>query len=260
MQKFSIKNRKGLKMVVVVKIPEKPIGLAFTMHGLGGFKEQPHVQAVADVFYDNNFTSVLFDTTNTFGESEGDYQDATVEQYYQDFEDLVSWAENQAWYQKPFLIAGHSLGGYSVVRFAETYPELIKGLFAFAPFISGKMSIESRNCFMPEELNEWKKTGFQIKQSESKPGVIKKLPWSHMEERQKHDLMPNISKITMPILIVVGEKDTSIPPNHQKILFEAIPSKNKKMVIVPGAPHTFRETEHLNQLKEIFNNWLKKLN
>ncbi len=259
MEKITIKNRKGLNMVVVVKIPENPVGLAFTMHGLGGFKEQPHIQTIADVFYNANFISVLFDTTNTFGESEGDYQNATVEQYYQDFEDLISWAKNQSWYQQPFFIAGHSLGGYSVVRFAETYPELLKGVFAFAPFISGKMSIESRNRFIPEELAEWKKTGFQIKKSESKPDVIKKLPWSHMEERQKHDLMPNISKITMPILIVVGEKDTSIPPDHQKVLFDAIIGNNKEMFIVPNAPHTFREPEHLNQLKEIFSNWLKKI-
>ena len=73
MEKFTIKNRKGLNMVIVVKIPENPVCLAFTMHGLGGFKEQPHIQTLADVFYNANFTSVLFDTTNTFGESEGDY-------------------------------------------------------------------------------------------------------------------------------------------------------------------------------------------
>lgn len=259
MQKFTIKNRKGLNMVVVVNTSEKPVGLAFTMHGLGGFKEQPHIKLLADIFYDNNFTSVLFDTTNTFGESEGNYENATVEQYYQDFEDLISWAKSQSWYQQPFFIAGHSLGGYSVTRFAETYPELVKGVFAFAPFISGEMSIEARERFMPEELAEWKKTGFQIKQSESKPGLLKKLPWSHMEERQKHNLMPNVSKITMPILIVVGEKDTSIPPDHQKVLFDAIPTKNKEMFIVSGAPHTFREPEHLSQLKEIFSNWLKKI-
>ena len=258
-EKFKIKNRKGLEIVGIVSVMENPKGLAFTMHGLGGFKEQPHIQMLADVFYDANFTSVLFDTTNTFGESEGDYQNATVEQYYQDFEDVVSWAKSQSWYQEPFFIAGHSLGGYSVVRFAETYPELLKGVFAFAPFISGKMSIEACNRFMPEELSHWKKTGFIDKQSESKPGLIKRLPWSHMEERLKHDLLLNVSKITIPILIVVGEKDTSIPPDHEKVLFDAISSSRKEMHIVGGAPHTFRKPEHLAELKDIFRKWLGKL-
>jgi pimeloyl-ACP methyl ester carboxylesterase len=258
-EKFTIKNRKGLKMVVVIKIPEKPTGLAFIMHGLGGFKEQPHIQVVANSFYGANFISVLFDTTNSIGESEGDYQKATIEQYYQDFEDLISWSKNQPWYQEPFFIAGHSLGGYSVVRFAETYPELIRGLFAFAPLVSGEMSMEAHNRFFPEETAKWKKTSFMEKKSESKPGLIKILPWSHMEERLKHNLIPNISKIKMPILIVVGEKDTAIPPDHQKVLFDAIINDNKEMFVVSGAPHTFRDTEHLTQLKNIFDNWLREI-
>jgi len=33
----------------------------------------------------------------------------------------------------------------------------------------------------------------------------------------------------------------------------------KEFHIIKGAPHTFREPEHLNELKEVFNNWLKKL-
>ena len=42
------------------------------MHGLGGFKEQPHIRAFAEAFTVKNFTVVTFDAANTFGESEGD--------------------------------------------------------------------------------------------------------------------------------------------------------------------------------------------
>jgi hypothetical protein len=36
---------------------------------------------------------VLFDTTHSFGESGGNYEDATTTQYYQDLEDVISWAK-----------------------------------------------------------------------------------------------------------------------------------------------------------------------
>ena len=251
-EKFRIKNRKDLEIVGIVSTPKNPRGLAFTMHGLGGFKEQPHIMALMDVFLENGYVVVNFDTTDSFGESGGDYQNATVKQYYQDLEDVISWAKSQSWYKEPFFIAGHSLGGYSVTRFAQTYQKLVKGVFAFAPFISGEMSIEARNRFAPAELSQWKEIGFIDKKAESKPGLIKRLPWSHMEERLKHNLMTNVSKLTMPILIVVGEKDASIPPDHQKVFFDAIPSNKKEMFVVEVAPHTFREPEHLEKLKNIF--------
>ena len=258
MQKLFIKNRKNQKIAVVVNIPEKPVGIAFVMHGLSGYKEQLSIQVAADVFYKQDLVSVIFDTTNTFGESEGDYEKATAEQYYQDLEDVISWSKSQDWYQEPFFVSGESFGGYCATRFAETYPGLVKGLFAFAPFISGKTSEEAHKRFASEEFAEWEKTGWLCKPSSSKPGLIKKLPWSHMEERYKHDLMLNVSKITAPVLLVVGEKDTSIPPYQQKVLFDAINSE-KEMVIVSGAPHNFKKEDDLNTLKIILTKWIKKV-
>jgi fermentation-respiration switch protein FrsA (DUF1100 family) len=94
--------------------------------------------------------------------------------------------------------------------------------------------------------------------SKSKPGLIKRLPWSHMEERLKHDLLPNASKLTMPVLFVVGENDKACTSGSQQALYDVVPGP-KEMNIVSGAPHTFRNPEHLTQLKTIFNNWLKKI-
>lgn len=253
-----IQNRRGLPLSVLVETPENPKGLAFVMHGLGGFKEQVHIQAIADVFLGEGYTTVRFDATHANGESGGRYEDATMEGYYQDLDFVVSWAATQPWYQKPFFLAGHSLGGYSVLQYAENYaPELVKGVFSFAPVVSGKYSHEAANQFFPEETKNWKETGWKTRISESKPGVVMRLPWSHMEERLKHDLLRDASKLTMPILIVVGDEDKSCTPESQQVLYDAIPGK-KQLVIVPGAPHTFREPEHLAQLKEAVSSWLKE--
>ncbi|MFZ2072406.1 MAG: alpha/beta fold hydrolase [Minisyncoccia bacterium] len=261
MQKFYIKNRKGLNMVGNILVPENPKGLSFVLHGLGGFKEQLQIKALADTLFKNSFIVVNFDATNSIGESDGKYQDATMQNHYEDLVDVINWAETQSWCKEPFVLAGHSLGGYAVARYAEEFSKKVKAVFPFAAVFSGKDSFEASNKFNKEELKKWEETGWKIKIGRSKPGLEMKLPWSHMEERLKHDLKPNADKINMPILFVVGENDTSCPPDQQKKFFDLLSENtNKEFYIIKGMSHTPREEEYLNKLKEIFDNWLKRLN
>src|SRR3990172_5193273 len=128
MQKVFIKNRRGLKISVLVETAENQKGLAFVMHGLGGYKEQPHLETIAKLFKENGYTVVRFDTTNTIGESEGNFEDATITNYYEYLEDVIKWSGTQKWYMEPFVLVGHSLGGISTALFAENYPEKVKAL------------------------------------------------------------------------------------------------------------------------------------
>lgn len=257
---FKIKNRKSLVMVGKILKPDNPIGLSFVMHGLGGYKEELHIDLIANTLFKNNYIVINFDATNSKGESEGKYENATMKFHYEDLVDIINWAKSQTWYKEPFIIAGHSMGGYAVARYAEEFPLEVKAVFPFGAVFSGKDIFETYKKFRPEELKDWEETGWTHRTSKSKPEFEMKLPWSHMEERLKHDLKPMVSKITMPILFVVGENDNSCPPSDQKKFYDLLPEDTtKEFHIVKGVGHVFREPEHLNELKEIFNNWLKKI-
>ncbi len=247
-----IKNRNNKKISVIVEENSNAKGLVFVMHGLGGFKEQPHIQTFADVFFENGFTVVLFDATHTFGESEGDYADATTTNYYEDLEDVINWAKTQSWYKEPFWLVGHSLGGISTALYAERHPEKVKALAPTATVVSGKLSLETKK----DNLEEWKKTGWKIEPGNSVPGGIKKLKWSEMEDRMKYDLLPEVHKLAMPVLLIVGDLDKSTPIEHQKILFDKLPGK-KEMHVIKNSQHTFRNPEHLIEIKNIFDRWIK---
>lgn len=256
MEKISIKNRKNQNIVVFLEKQENQKGLAFVMHGLGGFKEQPHIKIFADSFKEQGCTVVRFDTTNTLGESDGTYEDATITNYYEDLEDVIKWAGEHSWYQEPFYLAGHSLGGISVALYAENFPEKVKGLAPISTVVSGELSLQTRRN--KERAKEWRKSGWLIEESNSKPGVIKKLKWSHMEDRLKYDLLPEAGKLTMPVLLIVGEEDESTPVEHQKILFEKLPTE-KELHIIKTAPHTFRDQNHLQEIKDIFTKWIAQI-
>lgn len=252
MQKLLFQNRKGEKIAVIIEEVPNQKGLAFVMHGLGGFKEQPHIETFANAFKEKGYTAIRFDATNTFGESDGNYEKATITNYYEDLEDVLEWAKSQKWYQEPYVLSGHSLGGICTALYAEKYPEKVKALAPISTVVSGKLSSEKENT------EQWQKTGWLIKESTSKPGVIKRLPWSHMEDRLKYDLLPNAVKLTMPVLMIVGENDTSTFPKHQQILFDKLPGK-KELHIIKGAEHTFREQAHLDEIKEIFLKWIEEI-
>src|SRR3989344_4939622 len=248
-----IKNRKGQKISVIAEGEENKNGLVFVMHGLGGFKEQPHIQAMAETFLENRYTAVRFDTTNTFGESGGKYEDATITSYYADLEDVIKWAESQQWYKEPFVLAGHSLGGICTALFAENFPEKVKALAPISTVVSGKLSLETDKH--RGVVEGWKKTGWLEEKSVSKPGVVKSLPWSHMEDRIRYDLLPNVKKLSMSVLMVVGDKDAATPPEHQKILFSALTGP-KEFHVIKGSGHSFRKKEEIVELKKMFSEWI----
>ena len=256
MTKTTIKNRHGLKIVTLLEKAESPQGLAIVLHGLGGFKEQDHIETFAQAFKDANYTVLRYDSTRAFGESEGKYEDATTTSYYEDLEEVVNLAKEQDWYIEPLILAGHSLGAMVSVLYAQKKPQEVKAIAPISVVISRKLLLEAFDN--PEYQKKWKKQGYIEEPSISRPGELKKLNWSFMEDSMKYNMMPEVEKLTMPALLIVGEKDSSTPPKHQKILFDKLPGK-KELHIIRDAPHTFREKEHLDEIKQIFKNWLEKI-
>ena len=107
-------------------------------------------------------------------------------------------------------------------------------------------------------MKEWRKTGWNIRESKSQPGLIKKLKWAYAEDKMKYDLLLQVDRLAMPVLLIVGDKDDATPPEHQKILFDKLSGK-KEMHIIEGASHTFRGENYLKEIKDIFLKWNDKL-
>ena len=253
--KLFIKNRKGQKLATVLELVGDSRGLAFIMHGLGGFKEQPHIRAFAEAFLSQKYSVVTFDTANTLGESEGTIEEASITSYYQDLEDIIAWAREQEWYREPFILVGHSLGGICVGLYAANFPRRVKALAPISTVVSGQLS---RDNMPKEELDNWEKSGWLVKESNSKPGFFRRIPWSEMKDRLQYDLLSRANQLTMPTLLIVGEKDHTTPLAHQELLFTELPGK-KELHVIKDGEHTFRQKEQLQEIKKIINKWIETL-
>lgn len=255
MEKQTITNRKGQRIVVLVEEAKNPKGLAIIIHGLSGNKEQSHIATFAEAFREKGYTVLRFDTTNTFGESEGEFKNATVTSYYKDLEDVTDWAKTQKWYIEPFILVGHSIGGLSSLLYAEKYPYKIKGLAPISTVISGELT---KQALSEKAFKDWQKTGWRTEKSSTSPTGIKEIPWSYMIDLLRHNGLQNANKLTMPVLLIVGDKDMGTPYKHQKLLYDKLPGR-KEIHIIKNAPHTFKEQEQLEEIKHLFLTWIDTL-
>lgn len=250
-----IKNRKGLKIVVLIDKAEKQKGISFLMHGFGGVKEHPLLEEISKILIDNGYTTIRFDATNSIGESDGRLEDGTVTGYFNDLDDVISWAKSQNWYQEPFIMAGHSLGGYCVAVFAANNPEKVKSIILFSCFISGKLFQETDE--IRPILKEWKERGVREWESSSSPGIIKRSKYDFIEDSLNHDIFKFVDKIKRPVLLIAGEKDTTVPVEYQKSLADKL--DNKEFYIIKDSDHNLKNKEKSQEINNIINEWLRKL-
>jgi len=240
--------------VGLLEKPEGEIkGTAVLQHGWGGNKEKPTMQAIKEGFHKAGFQTFNFDSTNSFGESDGDYEKSTLGLHWEDLEDVVRWAQEQDWFSKPLALSGHSKGGYAVVRYAEEYPNEIDYLVPVAPVVSGKLSFEASNKRDPEALRKWKEEGVKVSERDEN---MKRKHWFQMEERLQHDLMPNADKVMMPTLFIVGSEDESCPAGHIQQLCDVLGAEDKSLYIIEGAPHSYYEKSEQDECTKIIADWL----
>ncbi len=229
------------------------------MHGSGGTKDQPHIRAMVEAFLEAGYGVVSFDTTHTIGESEGEYEDATLTNYYADLVDVIEWSAGQSYYTEPFVLCGHSLGGIAVALFAEKHSKKVRALAPIFTVISGALSLAAVTLFPDTHINltKWQRDGVRVSLSHDGK-VEKRLKWAYVEDRSKYDLLPEVNALTMPVLMIVGERDHITPPVHQQILFDKLAGK-KELHIIPGALHGFHEAHEQRQLKALFRSWITKI-
>lgn len=256
--KHELKNRHGLRIVGDLEKPKGEIrGTFIVQHGWGGNRNKVTIQTVKNALLDAGFQTFNFDSTHSFGESDGDFEQSTMTTFRDDFIDVTHWAQQQDWFIGPLGVSGHSKGGYAAVYYAEQFPDTVKYIVSIAPVVSGELSFEAYKKYRPDELNQWKSAG--VLERVGKDGNIKRQHWRQMEERLNHNLLPDAGAITMPTLFIVGSEDQSCPPDHVQMLFDAIPSAQKNFHLIPDAPHSFYEKTEQDECARAITDWLTSI-
>lgn len=253
--KSQVNNSNGLKIAVEVEGDLTSDKLVFITHGLSGSKDQPHIIGMREAFVNEGYTVVSFDTTYSFGESEGDPVNATATSYISDLEDVIAWAEQQEWYKEPFALAGHSLGGISSLVYASKHPNKVSTIFPMSTVVSGKLWHEIQD---PEYLKGWKEKGYYFKESQSMPGRSGNVGYGLAEDLLNYDALEFATDIKCPVLLLVGSEDEGTTPKMHQLLHDKL-GGSKELHIVEGMEHTPRNQQEIDEMKKVIKDWLNKL-
>lgn len=255
--KTTIQNRHGLNILtkyLECTVPSHK--LAIIQHGFSGSMAEPHIQAFCQTYLDNNYNVLMLDCTNSFNDADGDVEDNTIQTHYEDLEDVIKWASTQEWYAEPFALAGHSLGGLSIITYAQKYPDKASSLFPAATVISGK-HLEEANLFRsPKAYEAFKSSGKMEIECSYKENVTSHRPYSWIETMWDWNALDYAADIKCPTLLVVGSEDGGTPPEHQKLFYDKL-NVAKEMHIVDGVDHCY--VGKVDMVCEHLNNWLKTL-
>jgi dipeptidyl aminopeptidase/acylaminoacyl peptidase len=148
------------------------------------------------------------------------------------------------------------LGSACSIIFTVDYPDKVMALAPTSAFLSGSTFIESLD---EEAVNDWKRVGYREEKSTSKPGLVKRYNWSLAEDLPRHELLDASTKIEVPVLLLVGSEDDVTLLATPQQLYDGLAMENTELHLVNGSRHTFVEPQHLQEIKEIMSNWIKKL-
>ena len=251
----TIKNRRGVEIVLTVDSVKKSRGTVIIENGLGETRQGANLTALAEAANRANFNAVRFDPANTGGASEGSLSYALPSNYYQDMEDVVHWVWADKTFSKPLYLAGHSLGAMSAASYAINYPNRVAGLVLISTAVSGKSQFEwlyRRNSSDWEQLTQ-EVTGLMGRSRKSAD-----IDWlNFMVDFLQVDITSQADQIKAPVLMISGEYDQVIPIEAQKEMYDAL-KMDKEFYTVPGAGHMFNDEAEITAITDTVAAWLEK--
>lgn len=230
--------------------------LVIIQHGFTGGASEPHIQAIGATYRRHGYDTLTLDCTHSLNDAEGDLTDATITKHLHDLEDAIAWAATQPFYTEPFALAGHSWGGCSILLYAHKNAHKIRHLFPAAAVLNGPLRVEAAEKYTPESYARFKKDGGEYKTTMRDGKTYEGFKSvASTESLFAIDALKAAQDIHIPTLLVVGEKDTTCPPEHQDHLYQVLHG-HKELYVIDKVDHAYRP--HLEKMLDILDMWLEE--
>ncbi|MDY6778429.1 MAG: dienelactone hydrolase family protein, partial [Candidatus Nanohaloarchaea archaeon] len=125
--RVSFRNSRDMELVGLVTHPEgvdhdddaEQRPGVILCHSFTGYKEVPHLKAIAEGLADRGLVALRFDFSDCVGESDGTCEDMKLTNQITDLIDAINYLESRGEVDPDCIgVAGHSLGGMTVLMAA----------------------------------------------------------------------------------------------------------------------------------------------
>lgn len=228
--------------------------MAIIQHGLASNMEHGAVQTAKKAFLDNGYVVIAFDSRYSLGEGNNDVEKVRLSTFVADLETVANWAKTQSFYSEPFALAGHSLGGASVIEFSAKYPAQVDILIPITPVISGNLWEKSCMINMADFCNQWQKNKtYQYTDPQNHKTAI--IPYDVVTDSKNYNAYAIASQIKAKTLLIAAENDIVINPSDVQKLAKATP--DGEYSVVKSSGHNFENQQNKNNLYQIITSFIE---
>jgi len=235
--KFTIDSREGLPIRGDFDVPDGARALVVIVHGFKGFKDWGFFPWLAELLVRERAAVCRFNMSRSgIGESPDTFErldlfaDDTYSTQVADLLDVVLWC--QARVDLPTFLVGHSRGGGVALLAAERVEHLC-GVATWS-------SIARVDRWDDATKAQWRRDGFQ-EAINARTKQVMRMSTRMLDdcEQNRHDLdiLGAVVKLEVPLLVVHGGRDESVPPSESREIAAYAPDAS--LVNIGKGSHTF---------------------
>ena len=238
-EKIFVPSEAGSVCCFYDKIPSSS-SVVIISHGYTSSKSSRTAIALSERLNDAGISTIRPDLYG-HGESEGDITYLTIEKAVKNLVAVYDYVKSG---YKKIALVGSSFSWMVSLITATKRP--LATLVLKCPVFEYKKLFDDR--LAKEGIEKWKKEKFI-------ETFGKKVSFEAYENASGYDMKKIASAIKIPVLVIHGDRDTTVPIAQPESLISLLKSE-KEFVIIKGADHFFYGANHFNKMIETSFVWL----
>ncbi|MGF1551739.1 MAG: alpha/beta hydrolase [Paracoccaceae bacterium] len=182
---------------VALHLPTRPVGTALVLHGRNGFGLTAVLAPATDAALARGLAVAVPELRHSdANDAPGGLSGFRMGRHVEDARRALDWLLDEAPLpagvaRAPVLVIGHSMGSYAALSLAaERGPDVVAGVVAVAPVVSGQALLDARGAMGPQALDAL--------EAET-PGAA--------ADYAAHDVASFASEVVQPVGLIVGRDD-----------------------------------------------------
>lgn len=211
-------------------------------HGMESTRGGTKQTAIVERFLPKGVSVFRFDFSFV-GESDGKFEDMTIGGEVDDALGALDFIRE--FEPGRIVLVGSSLGGAVALLTASQAGDAVAAVATIAAVADSALFTSEMTA---AEVDAWRRTG----RRQWREGFMKS---TFLEDAERTDILAAVAAIEAPLLVMHGEADGVVPPEHARAI-EAAASGPVTLKMFPGVSHRFEEPDALEGLLVTLERWL----